>query len=141
MEVSKCWKMAEFPKISIKMKYCKTFYEGQTVSCVKEIIQPLQHPSPQLDKILLRLWNKCFLMEIYRNIQTFAFKVLQEHSSWASRNDTVQMFFSDTKQKKWLRFSVLSRQHIIFNIKWVEVLKMIEVFWAKLYRKMSELFC
>ena len=29
-----------------------------------------------LDKILLRLWSKKFLPEIYRNIQTFAFKVL-----------------------------------------------------------------
>ena len=32
-------------------------------------------------------------MEIYRNIQTFAFKVLQDYSSLASRNDAVQMFF------------------------------------------------
>ena len=31
--------------------------------------------------------------EIYRNIQTFAFKVLQECSSWASRNGVVQILF------------------------------------------------
>ena len=49
------------------MKNCKTFYEGQTASRVSEIIQPLSHPSPQPDKILLRLWNKNFIMEIYRN--------------------------------------------------------------------------
>ena len=61
--------MVELSKISIKMKNCKT------------------------DKILLRLWNKNFLMEIYRNIQTFSLKVLQECSSWASSNYAVQMFF------------------------------------------------
>ena len=32
-------------------------------------------------------------MEIYRNIQTFAFQVLQEWGSWASRNGTVEIFF------------------------------------------------
>ena len=75
------------------MKNCKTFGEGQTANCVKKIIKPLYHPSPEPDKILLRLWNKYFLTEIYRNIQTFAFEVLQEYSSWTSKNDAVQMFF------------------------------------------------
>ena len=32
-------KKVEFPKTSIKMKNCKTFYEAQTASCFKEIIQ------------------------------------------------------------------------------------------------------
>ena len=31
--------MAEFPEISIKMKHFKTFYEFQTATCLKEIIQ------------------------------------------------------------------------------------------------------
>ena len=53
-------------------------------------------PSPS-DKTLLRLWNKNFLTEIYRNTQTFAFKVLQECGSWVSRNGTVQMIFSKQK--------------------------------------------
>ena len=39
------------------------FYKAQTVSCLKEIIQPPpSHPLP--DKTLLRLWNKNFLKEI-----------------------------------------------------------------------------
>ena len=37
---------------------------AQTMSPLKEVIQP---PS---DKSFLRLWNKHFLTEIYRNIQT-----------------------------------------------------------------------
>ena len=88
------------------MKKCKTFYETQTVSCLKEIVQPPQYPTyPPSDKILLRLWNKNILAEIYRNIQTLAFKVLQECSSLASRNDAV---FSDTKHKHvcWKIFKV-----------------------------------
>ena len=40
VEVSKNWKIVKFRKISIKMKNCKTFYETQTASRLKEIIQP-----------------------------------------------------------------------------------------------------
>ena len=39
MEVSKCQKIIEFPKISIKMIDFKIFYESQTAICVKEIIK------------------------------------------------------------------------------------------------------
>ena len=107
MEVPKCSKIVEFPKIFIKMKNCKTFYEAQTASHLKEIIR-LSPNLPTPDKILLLLWNKNFLTEIYRNIQTFAFKVLQECSSWASRNGAVQMFFLTPNRnmfaEKFLRF-------------------------------------
>ena len=34
--------MVEFPKISIKMKNCKTFYKLKQRATLKEIIQPLQ---------------------------------------------------------------------------------------------------
>ena len=91
--------MVQFPKISIEMRNCKTFYEGQTASRVKEIIQPLHYLFPQPDKILLRLWNKNFLTEIYRNLQAFAFKVLQEWSTCESRNDVIQMFFLTPNRK------------------------------------------
>ena len=39
------------------------------------------------------------------------------------------------------RFLAVLQGHIIFNVNWVEVHKMSEIFWAELYRKMSELFC
>ena len=84
-------------RFSIKMKNCKTLYEVQTASRLKEIFQPpLTHPSP--DKILLRLWNKNFITEICRNMQAFTFKVFQECGSWASRNDAVQMLFLTPKR-------------------------------------------
>ena len=57
-------------------------------------------PSPNPPyKILQRFLNKNPLNQIDTNIQTFASKVLQECSSWVSRNGAVQMFFSDTNQK------------------------------------------
>ena len=89
--------------------------------------------------------EKNFLTEIYRNIQTFAFKVLQECSSWESINEAMQMFFltpnrniSAEKFLKSERFLAAMREHIIFNVKRVEVHKMSEVLLAKLYRKMSD---
>ena len=39
MEVAKCYKIVEFPKISINMENFKTFYESETASRRKEIIQ------------------------------------------------------------------------------------------------------
>ena len=54
------------------------------------------------DKILLRLWKKFSHgkhRNIYINIQTSAFKVLQDYSSWPSRNDAEQMFFLTLKKK------------------------------------------
>ena len=74
------------------MKNCKTFCKAQIAIRFMEIIQPPPIPPPP-DKNLLRLWNKNLLRKIYRNIQTFAFKVLQECSTCASRNGAVQIFF------------------------------------------------
>ena len=107
----------------------------------------LPNPPISPDKILLLLWNKNFLREIYRNIQTFAFKVLQESSSWASGNGAVQMFFLTPNRNmfagkfvNWESFLAVFWEHIIFNFKRVEIRKMSEVFWAKLYCKMSDHF-
>ena len=33
------------------------------------------------------------------------------------------------------------QEQIILNVKWVEIRKMSEVLWSKLYCKMSDLFC
>ena len=103
----------------MKMKNCKAFHEAQTAIHLKEFIHHLP-----ADKILLRLWNKHFLTEICRNIQTFAFKVLQECGSWASRNNAEQMFFLTPngnmfagKFVKSERFLAVSREHIVFSVK------------------------
>ena len=121
-------------RFSIKMKNCKTLYEVQTTSRLKEIFQPLPtHPSP--DKILLCLWNKNFITEIYKKIQTFTFKAFQECGSWASRNDVVQMLFLLPNRNmfagKFVKservLAVLLEQFVV-NVKLVEISKMSEVF-------------
>ena len=88
-EELKWWKIVEYQKTSLKMKSYQILYEGQTASHLKEVIQPRPKPPPS-DKTL-RLWNKSFLTEIYRNIKTFAIKVLQECrflgvKKWCSAN-------------------------------------------------------
>ena len=126
-------KKIKFPRISIKIKDCEIIYEAQT-NCLREIIQPPPTYSPP-DKILLRPCNKNFLTEICRNIQTFAFKVLKECSSWASRNGAVQMLFLTPNRNmfaekfvKLEKFLVVLWEHIIFNVRLTEVRKMSEVF-------------
>ena len=133
-------------RFSIKMKNCKTLYEVQTTSRLKEIFQPPPtHPSP--DKILLCLWNKNIIKQTYRKMQAFTFKVFQECGSWASRNDAVQMLFL-TPNRNMLAGKIIKSDRVlavlleqfIVNVKLVEVSKMSGVFWAKLYCKMSDLF-
>ena len=73
MEASKRWNIVEFPKLSIKIKNFKTFYEAQAVRRLKEVIQ--------------------LLSEIHRIIQIFSFPVFWKCSSRAFRNGAVQIFF------------------------------------------------
>ena len=72
MEVSKCWKIVEFPGISIKRENCKTFYEVQTVgrNCSASS-QPTPHQIKYyyVSKIFLRRYT-----EIYRYLLSMCFK-------------------------------------------------------------------
>ena len=38
------------------------------------------------------------------------------------------------------RFLAVLWEHVIFNVKWVKICKINEIFWAKLYYKMTDLF-
>ena len=53
-------------------------------------------------------------------MQAFALKVLQECSSWASRNGPVQMFFITPNRNifagEFEKFLAVLREHIIFNV-------------------------
>ena len=114
--------LAEFPKISVKMMISKHFASPeQRVVWIKLFSFPP-------DKSSLRIWNKYFLTEVYRNIQRFDFQVLQECSSWASINGAVLMLFQTPTKNMFL--DVL-QEYIFYNVEWVEVRKMSEVFWAK----------
>ena len=79
------------------MKICKTFYEAQTVSRLKKIIQssPIYHLA---DKILLHLWKKKLLTEILRT------EIYRHLLSKCFKNAVVKKLcmanvFADTKQK------------------------------------------
>ena len=144
MEVSKCWQLVEFPKISIEMKNCKTFYEGQAASRVKEIIQPLHHPSSQPDKSSMSLEQKFSYGDIKKNtnicfqrasrIQFLGVKkwcsanafltpnrkMLAEKfekSFWLCCESILFLMSSELRFKKWVRFF---EQNCI--VKWVNFL-------------------
>ena len=72
MEVSKCWKIVEFPGISIKRENCKTFCEVQTVgrNCSASS-QPTPHQIKYyyVSKTFLRRYT-----EIYRYLLSMCFK-------------------------------------------------------------------
>ena len=96
------------------MKNSKTFCKAKTVNRLKEIIQlPLTHP--RQTKSYYVFGTKIFLAEIYRNMQTFAFKVLQKCSSWASRNGAVQMFFL-TSNRNMFAGKFVKSERLLFSM-------------------------
>ena len=74
--------------------------------------------------------------------------MIQECSFGRQEMGGVQMFFLTPNRNVFSgkvlvnleRLLPVLQGHIIFNVKWDEVHKMSEVFWAKLYCKMSNLF-
>ena len=76
IEVWKCWKIVKFPKISIKRETVKHFTKPKQQATWRTFFS-LPPTHIRSDKNLLRLWNKNFLTVIYRNIQTFIFKVFK----------------------------------------------------------------
>ena len=131
MEVSNCWKKVEFPKIPVKMKNCKTFYKTQTARRLKEIIYLFG------TKLF---WGK--YTELYRHLLSKYFE-----NGVFERQEMLQCkcFFWHQTERCLLenlseRLLAVLREHMIFNVKWVEVPKISEVVWAKVYCKMSDLF-
>ena len=133
-----------FRKFNLKWKIVKHFTRPNQRAILLKLFSILQtHPQPK--KFLLCLWNKNFLTELYRNTQTSTFKVLEECSSWTSRNEAVEMFFltpnTNTVSGEFVKSQVSCvAGDIIFNVKWVDVCKIGEVYWEKLYCKISDLF-
>ena len=99
MEVLKCWIMLEFQNISIKMKNCKSFYEVQTASCLKEIIQPLPNLQPIPHQIKSYY---VFRKKIYGDIQKYTdiwFQSASKMQFFGVKKWRIPNVFSDTKQK------------------------------------------
>ena len=70
-----------------------TFYETQTASSLKEIIKPSPITRSLVSETEFLGLPKFLATGIYRNTHIFAFQVLRECSSWASKNGAVQIFF------------------------------------------------
>ena len=87
--------MLEFQKTSIKMKNCKTFYEAQTASCLKEIIQPPpdSQPTPIRQNLTTSLEEK------------FSYGDIQKYTDICFQSTTRMQFFG---VKKWCSLSVCS---------------------------------
>ena len=107
MKVSKCWKIVEFPKFSIKTKNCKTFYEAQTESHLAEIIWPHPQASPHQVKSYLTSGTNIFLWrytEIYRHLLSKCFR-----NAVLRRQEMVQMLFLIPNRNKlfWSKFGFL----------------------------------
>ena len=126
-------KIAEFSKISIKVKNFKTFYEVQKRAALRKLF----NPSHQIKASYVLACSKDFLTEIYRNIQTFAFQAFSECSSWASGNVAVQMFFC---QGCFLGNSLLCHSPKHPKLFW-PCYSLNLVGAPELYRKMSDPFC
>ena len=90
--------------------------------------------------------TKIFLFrytEIYKHLLSKCFK----NAVLGCQKMVQRKCSSDTKQKHvcWKICTVIKvfgrvRKYIIFNVKWVEVLKMSEAFWANSYCKISDLY-
>ena len=105
-----------FKKLQSKWKIEKEVHETQTLSKSKEIILPPTIPAPP-DEILLRLWNKNVLNQIYRNIQKYTENCFQSVSrmkflgvkKWCSVD-----IFSNTKQK-YVCWKICSKVRKVFG--------------------------
>ena len=139
MEISKCCKITKFPKTSIKMKYYQTFHEVQTASALRKLF------NPPPDKSFLHLWRKKFLQKLTGIHRHRLSKCLKNAA--LRRKEMVQYLFFLTPTRnmfsvkfvKWVRFLAVFVEYTFYNIEWVKVCKMGEVFRAKLYCKMIDL--
>ena len=123
--------------ISIKVKNFKTFSSPNQRASLRKFLVPLP------DKSFLLLWNKGFLMEIYKNIQTFAFEVFRKCSSWASRNGAVQMFFltrtRNSLQENWVSWGSQNERDFlresVLQVEWSFLIAFVcfETFYQKIW--------
>ena len=118
-----------------KIFYC-LFWVPQTTICLKEIIQPsttdwlkrfLFLEQKFLNGDLQEYTNICFPSALPLGMRTY--------SSWMSAD-----VFSDTNQKHVFACCCVWQECIFYNVELFEVYKMSEVFWAKKYCKMRDIF-
>ena len=81
-----------FKNFYIKWKIVKHFARPKQPAALRKLFNLLPFHPHQIKPYYVSEKKNLF-RGIYRHIQIFAFKLLQESSSWASRNGVVQIFF------------------------------------------------
>ena len=119
-----------FQNFQLKWKIVKHFLRPKQQAALRKLFSLPSTYSPP-DKILLRVWKKIFLIEIYKNIFLFG----------ARNNICIAPFLTPNRNMfsgKFLKservVSVL-QENIVLSVKVVEICKMSEVFWAIQYCK------
>ena len=123
MEVSKCWKMVQFPKIQSKWNL-KLFCEAQTMSHLKEITQiSLTHQIKtsnisgtkiflqKFTRIYRHLLSECFENPVRRHLEMVQCKCF---FLTPTRNTFAGKF------GKWVSFLTVLREYTFYNDEWVK---------------------
>ena len=121
----------KFPKISFKMKNFKTFRSTKQRSAWRKLIS-----LPTRLKLPTSLERK-FSNEFTR-ICRHLFSKDSENAVLGVWKWYVQMFLLTPTKKMFL---AVLRLYFFYNVEWADVHKMSRVFWAKLYCKVSDIFC
>ena len=120
-----------FQKFQLKRKIVKHFARPKQRAALRKLFSST--PNHPFHPHQIRSYHVSDIFkEIYRNIQTFDFKLLQECSSWASRTGVVQIFFLTPNRNMFVgklvkseRFWTVLQEHIILMpselrfVKWV----------------------
>ena len=139
-------KKLNFKEYQLKRKTVKRFTRPKLQAALRKLFSLPPTHLFQIKSYYIS-GTKMFLRkytEIYRHLRSKCFK-----NAVLGRQEIVKCkCFCLTPNRNMLagksvkseRFLVVLQEHIIFNVKWVEVHKMSEFFWAKLSCKMSDLF-
>ena len=137
MEVSKRWKIVEATKISIKIKNFKTFYEAQTVIKAPHYIRGSNISGT---KFFLRRFTGTYrhlLSKGLKNAILGRLEMVQCKCFFWQKPETCLPVNLWSEKDFWL----CCGSTFFEIVGWVEVCKMIEIFWPKLHCKINHPFC
>ena len=131
-----------FQKFELKWKVIKHFARLKQRATLRKLSSLHPSASHQIKPYYVSK-TKNFLrryLAIYRHLLSKCFK-----NAVLERQEMVQCNFFWHQTKTWLLENLWSKKYFWLccrsNVKWVEVPKVSDTFWAKLYCKICDLFC
>ena len=121
----------EFPKLSINMK---NFTRRKHRSALRKLF------CPPPDKSFLRTYTG-MLSQWFENAVLWLLEMVQCKFFFLTTTRNMLLENVCWKICKVSGFFAVLRKYIFYNVKTVEVRKISEVFWAKRYCRMSDIFC